>query len=202
MRCSARRPRLLRRGQQTGHGGIHRVTPYVEPLSLDEAFLDVRGPCAIAPMPPRSPETSSSDPRPGRLTCSIGVATVKFLAKLATEEAKPRATSAGRSSGPGCMSSSRSRACLPASQPARELWGVGPKTGEKLARIGIETIGDLAAQPLDRLTAALGSATGAHLHQLATLEIRGRSSSIPVPSRSGTKRPSPTSPTVPCSAES
>ena len=90
--------------------------------------------------------------------------------------------------------------CIP-NQPGAV--GVGPKTGEKLARIGIETIGDLAAQPLDRLTAALGSATGAHLHQLAHARdprpviVDSRSKSI------GHEETFPvTSPTDPCSAES
>ncbi len=145
------------------------VTPYVEPLSLDEAFLDVRGAMrnrADAAEIARDIRARILDQE--GLTCSIGVATVKFLAKLATEEAKPRASQRGPIFGSGVhvVEPGRELAFLHP-KPARELWGVGPKTGEKLARIGIETIGDLAAQPLDRLTAALGSATGAHLHQLA-----------------------------------
>lgn len=145
------------------------VTPYVEPLSLDEAFLDVRGALhgrRTAVDLARGIRSRIYDQE--GLTCSIGVAAVKFLAKLATEEAKPKASERGPIFGSGVhvIDAGRETAFLHP-KPVRDLWGVGPKTADKLGRIGIETIGDLATQPLERLTKALGNASGTHLHALA-----------------------------------
>jgi len=145
------------------------VTPLVEPLSLDEAFLDVRGALhgedvaaeIAVSIRERVFETE-------RLTCSVGVATNKFLAKLATERAKPRPSATGPVFGSGVhvIEAGRELEFLHP-LPVRDLWGVGPATGAKLSRMGIETVGDLAAQPLRHLTSALGNAVGTHLHQLA-----------------------------------
>ena len=89
------------------------------------------------------PRHPSSDPRPGRTDVLDRGRNGQFLAKLATEEAKPRATPRAGLRVRGACGRARSRACLPASQTSPGAVGVGPKTGEKLARIGIETIGDL-----------------------------------------------------------
>lgn len=146
-----------------------RFTPLIEPLSLDEAFLDVSSGRrlfgdghAIA--------TTLRETIFGEvgLWCSAGVATNKFLAKLATEEAKPSASRQGPVPGRGVF------AIEPGQEvaflhplPARALWGVGPATMAKLERLGIVTVGDIAAMPLDRLVGAVGKASGAHLHNLA-----------------------------------
>ena len=144
------------------------VTPYVEPLSLDEAFLDVRGPAQSHRCRRDCPRHPSSDPRPGRTDVLDRGRNGQISGEARHRRGQTSSDSAGPVFGSGVhvVEPGRELAFLHP-KPARELWGVGPKTGEKLARIGIETIGDLAAQPLDRLTAALGSATGAHLHQLA-----------------------------------
>jgi len=144
-------------------------TPLVEPLSLDEAFLDVRG----ALHDNQRPEDIAARIRhrilaEESLTCSVGVATNKFLAKLATSRAKPRATPAGPEFGSGVYTVAQGRE-LEFLRPLAvgELWGVGPATGAKLSRMGIETVGDLADQPRTRLIASLGQAQGRHLHRLA-----------------------------------
>jgi len=145
-------------------------TPLVEPLSLDEAFLDVRGALHGTIQPSEIAfEIRRRILDEENLTCSVGVATSKFLAKLATERAKPQATRTGPKFGSGVF------VVEPGTEleflhpmPVRNLWGVGPATGEKLSRIGIETVGDLAAQPESRLVASLGKAQGRHLHRLAS----------------------------------
>jgi DNA polymerase-4 len=148
---------------------LRDVTPLVEPLSLDEAFLDVRGAlhgedraAAIAA------EIRARVLSEQRLTCSVGVATNKFLAKLATERAKPKASPTGPVFGSGVH-------VVPVGaeldflhpMPVRELWGVGPATAKRLSSMGIETVGDLAAQPVHWLEKGIGKAAGAHLHALA-----------------------------------
>ena len=135
------------------------VTPEVEPLSMDEAFLDVGGairrlgpPAAIA----RRIRASVRDQY--ALTCSVGVATTKFVAKLASTVSKPD----------GML-------VVPATEvleflhplPVAALWGVGERTGEVLARFGLRTVGDIARTPLDTLQRELGTAAGAHLSALA-----------------------------------
>jgi len=144
-------------------------TPLIEPLSLDEAFLDVRG--ALHGID--HPEDLAARIRrrildEESLTCSVGVATNKFLAKLATSWAKPRASSSGPEFGSGVFVVEAGRE-LEFLRPlaVRELWGVGPATGARLSRMGIETVGDLADQPEARLVASLGRAQGLHLHRLA-----------------------------------
>jgi len=148
---------------------MNDFTPLVEPLSLDEAFLDVRG-ALHGRVQPRdlAAEIRHRILEQEDLTCSVGVATSKFLAKLATERAKPRPTRSGPEFGSGVF------VVEPGSEleflhpmPVRNLWGVGPATGAKLSRIGIETVGDLAAQPEARLMASLGRAQGRHLHLLS-----------------------------------
>ena len=145
------------------------ITPLVEPLSLDEAFLDVRG---ALHGEDRAADIAADIRRrifeAEGLTCSVGVATNKFLAKLATERAKPRASLDGPKFGSGVhvVEAGRELDFLHP-MPVRDLWGVGPATEAKLSRMGIETVGDLAAQPRDRLEASLGRASGLHLHQLA-----------------------------------
>lgn len=148
---------------------LRDVTPWVEPLSLDEAFLDVRG---ALHGEDRAAEIAAAirarilDEE--QLTCSVGVATNKFLAKLATERAKPTASPQGPIFGDGVhvIAAGTERAFLDP-MPVRELWGVGPATGRRLSSMGIETVGDLAAQPRLRIEAGIGKAAGAHLHALA-----------------------------------
>jgi DNA polymerase-4 len=132
--------------------------PEVEPLSLDEAFLAVAGaqrrlgpPAAIGEL------IRATVAEQQGLTCSVGVATSKFVAKLASALSKPDGLSV-----------------VPAGAvleflhplPVTALWGVGEQTGQVLARLGLRTIGDLAHAPASALTRELGAA-GTHLAALA-----------------------------------
>ncbi len=144
-------------------------TPLVEPLSLDEAFLDLTG----AMRRWGTGAAAGHDIRRAvfdqeHLTCSVGVAPNKFLAKLASQEAKPRASVQGVQPGEAVtvVAPGEELAFLHP-LPVGRLWGVGPVTRERLERLGVTTVADLAALPLDIVVGALGKASGAHLHALA-----------------------------------
>ena len=145
------------------------ITPLVEPLSLDEAFLDVTGSLRLHGSPAtiaRSIRTRIWEDE--RLTCSVGIAPNKFLAKLGSEQAKPTASPTGPIYGRGVFEISPGEELdFLHPLPVRALWGVGKATGKRLASLGIETVGDLAAVPLDHLTRSIGVANGTHLHALA-----------------------------------
>jgi DNA polymerase-4 len=135
------------------------VTPEVEPLSLDEAFLDVGGAIRrLGPPAAIARRIRASVHGQHGLTCSVGVATTKFVAKLASTVSKPD----------GLL-------VVPAAEvlgflhplPVAALWGVGERTGEVLARFGLRTVGDIARTPADTLQRELGTAAGAHLAALA-----------------------------------
>ena len=145
------------------------ITPLVEPLSLDEAFLDVTGARRrLGDGPAIASLVRDRVLQQEELTCSVGVAPNKFLAKLATEHGKPRASARGAVPGTGItvVAPGEERAFL-RPQPAESLWGVGPKTLEKLRRLGVTTIGDIEALPVELLVQTLGDAHGRHLHALA-----------------------------------
>ncbi len=145
---------------------LRTFTPLVEPLSVDEAFCDVSGahsrPVEIARMI-RGRVRSEED-----ISCAVGVASVKFLAKLGSKLAKPVPTPSGPSGGVGVFEVpvGQEREFL-APRPVGDIWGVGPATLAHLNRIGISTIGELAAFPLKRLEGVVGKAHGRHLHDLA-----------------------------------
>jgi DNA polymerase-4 len=135
------------------------VTPLVERLGIDEAFLDVSGatgllgsPAEVANLIRRRVQEET------RLTCSVGAASTKFVAKLASGRAKPD----------GLL-------VVPADQtiaflhplPVGALWGVGRVTEEALTSRGLRTIGDIARAPLQALQRAVGEASGRALHDLA-----------------------------------
>lgn len=146
-----------------------RYTPLVEPLSLDEAFLDVTGSIRLfgdgvtIGYRIRDEIRTELD-----LGCSVGVATNKFLAKLASVEAKPRARRDRIDPGEGVT-------LVPADAAQRfldplavqRLWGVGPTTLEKLERLGISTVKDLRHIDLPVLTTAVGTNLAVHLATLA-----------------------------------
>jgi DNA polymerase-4 len=135
------------------------VTPEVEPLSMDEAFLDIGGAIRrLGPPTAIARRIRASVRGQYGLTCSVGVATTKFVAKLASTVSKPD----------GLL-------VVPAADvlgflhplPVSALWGVGERTGEVLARFGLRTVGDIARTPADTLQRQLGTAAGAHLSALA-----------------------------------
>ncbi len=145
------------------------VTPLVEPLSLDEAFLDVTGARrSLGPAPAVAAELRRTVLDAEGLQCAVGVAPNKFLAKLASAEAKPRTGADGPVPGPGVLvvEPGRELAFLHPLAVSR-LWGVGPATLAKLERFGIRTVADLAALPVETVVAALGRGAGEHLHALA-----------------------------------
>jgi DNA polymerase-4 len=135
------------------------VTPLVEPLSLDEAFLDVSGAIRLFGSPASiGRQIRQRVAQQQQITCSVGIATSKFLAKLASVHCKPD----------GLL-------VIPAGAaleflhplPVSALWGVGDKTRQTLTRLGLRTVGDIAGTPLDALERDLGKAAAAHLHALA-----------------------------------
>jgi DNA polymerase IV len=135
------------------------ITPLVEPLALDEAFLDVAG--ALRRL--GSPSTIGALIREKvfdqqGITCSVGVASTKFVAKLASTRCKP--------DGLLVVPVDGTVAFLHA-LPVAALWGVGERTEEILWRLGLRTVSDLAHTPVDTLRRELGDAVGEHLHNLA-----------------------------------
>jgi DNA polymerase IV len=142
---------------------VYRVfedaTPLVEGLSIDEAFLDVRGLERIAGTPLEIAVRLRRAVRERvRLPITVGIARTKFLAKVASGVAKP--------DGLLVVPPHRELAFLHP-LPVERLWGVGTVTAEKLRRVGITTVGDVAALPEGALVALLGRASGRQLHALA-----------------------------------
>ena len=135
------------------------VTPIVEPLSLDEAFLNVSG--ALRRLGSATAIAELIRARvydEQRITCSVGVASTKFVAKLASTQAKP--------DGLLVVPINKVTAFLHP-LPVGALWGVGERTEERLVSLGLRTVGDLAHTPVETLTRALGQASGDRLHDLA-----------------------------------
>lgn len=138
---------------------FREVTPLVEPLSIDEAFLDVSGARRLLGSPRRIAELIRSRVREETgLTCSVGVAATKFMAKLASGRAKP--------DGLLVIPRSETLAFL-RPLPVGALWGVGASTQASLERMGLLTVADLADAPLHVLQKAVGDASGRKLHELA-----------------------------------
>ena len=138
---------------------FHEVTPLVEPLSIDEAFLDVSGARRLLGSPRRIAELIRSRVlEETGLTCSVGVAATKFMAKLASGRAKPD----GLLVVPRAETLSFLRPL-----PVGALWGVGASTQASLERMGLLTVADLADAPLHVLQKAVGDASGRRLHDLA-----------------------------------
>ena len=164
-----RAPQPLRRDERRIHVIFREYTPLVEGISLDEAFLDVTG--ATRLFGPATEIAAAIRARVATelgLACSVGVAPVKFLAKLASEAAKPRASLRGVVAGAGVVvvePGQELRFLHPL--PIESLWGVGPATAARLRRLGVTTVGELAAVPADVLEAAVGRAHGSHLGRLA-----------------------------------
>ncbi|MDQ1391852.1 MAG: polymerase [Acidimicrobiaceae bacterium] len=152
---------------------IHQIfqayTPLVEGIALDEAFLDVSGAASLfgdGPAVGRRIRTQVQSEL--GLSSSVGVAASKFVAKLASEAAKPKASPAGIVAGAGLVvvEPGEELAFLHP-MPVEALWGVGSVTAGRLRGLGVDTIGELAAIPLDTLERSLGVASGRHLHELA-----------------------------------
>jgi DNA polymerase-4 len=138
---------------------LRDVTPLVQPISVDEAFLDV----AAAVRAQGRPAVIAAGIRRRvagelQLSCSVGIASTKFVAKVASARCKPD----------GML-------VVPKDDvleflhplPVTVLWGVGARTVEPLHRLGIRTVGELAATPTDTLRRAVGAASALHLHSLA-----------------------------------
>ena len=138
---------------------FHSFTPLVEPISLDEAFLDVTKAKrllgdgrAIATAIRAKVEEQEG------ITCSVGIASSKFIAKLASQRCKPN----------GMLEIPTDRVLTFLHPlPVSALWGVRPKTNEVLEQLGLHTVGNIAQTPPQTLIRALGQAAGESLYELA-----------------------------------
>lgn len=135
------------------------ATPLVEGLSIDEAFLDVRGMRRLAGSPAEMAVRLRRDVRERvGLPITVGVARTKFLAKVASGVAKPDGLLVVPPDG---------ELDFLHPLPVERLWGVGPKTAARLHECGIRTVAQVAAATEEALVAMLGRAAGRHLHALA-----------------------------------
>jgi len=160
---------------------LHEVTPLVEPIGLDEAFLDVTGAQRLL----GEADEIAADIRRRVLAelglgCTVGIGRSKLVAKLASRAAKPRAERSGTRPGPGIVRvEPEDELTFLYPMPVTALWGVGPATTARLHALGIETVAELAEVPPDVLLRHFGRAHGAHLADLA----RGVDPSPVVPDR-------------------
>jgi DNA polymerase-4 len=135
------------------------TTPIVEPISLDEAFLDVGGATTLFGEPAAiATRIRAEVEREVGVTCSVGVAPSKFVAKLASDLCKPDGMLVVPRDGVGAFLDPL---------PVGRLWGVGAKTGELLGRLGIRTVRELGETPQSILARVLGDQTAGHLRNLA-----------------------------------
>jgi len=139
-------------------GIFRRYTPLVEPVSLDEAFLDITASVRLFGPPEEIARKIRAEVRAETgLTVSAGVASSKFVAKIASDMNKP--------DGLTVVPRGKEQEFLGPLRVGR-LWGVGEATRSALAEMGVQTIGDLAAVPEEAVVRKLGK-HGAHLHRLA-----------------------------------
>jgi len=135
---------------------LREITPEMQDVGIDEAFLD------ITEVPGSSEEIAARIKRgimdATGLTCSIGIAANKLVAKIASDMQKPDGLTIVE---PG------TEADVLAPLAVRKLWGVGPKTEEHLKKMDINTIGELAACPVDELASHFGPSHGQYLHDAA-----------------------------------
>ncbi|MEO3759896.1 DNA polymerase IV [Mycobacterium sp. B14F4] len=138
---------------------FHDTTPIVEPLSVDEAFLDVSGLRRVSGTPVEIAAGLRAQVRDRvGLPITVGIARTKFLAKVASQEAKP--------DGLLLVPPDRELAFLHP-LPVRRLWGVGAKTAEKLHSYGIDTVSDVAELSETTLASLVGGAMGGRLFALS-----------------------------------
>ena len=135
------------------------ITPLVQPLSVDEAFLDISGAQKLMGTPSQIGEVIRARVSDEQgITCSVGVASTMFVAKLATNFAKPDGLHV-----------------VPADKvieflhplPIGALWGVGEKTAEQLSRLGLVNVADIANTPVKTLARVIGQAAAEHLYELS-----------------------------------
>jgi DNA polymerase IV len=132
---------------------LHRLTALVEQISIDEAFLDVTALETPGDVLAARLQTTIRDEL--GLSCSLGVAANKLVAKIATDVGKSMVRS-GKMPQAICIVPLGDEAAFLAPLPTTALWGVGPKTADKLTALGIRTIGDIAAWPVDDLARRFG----------------------------------------------
>jgi DNA polymerase-4 len=157
------------------------ITPLVEPIGLDEAFLDVAGAIRMLGLPAAIAHGLRDRVRSDlSLGCAVGIGRSKMIAKLASRAAKPRASRAGLEPGPGVvLVEPEVEMSFLHSHPVEALWGVGPATATRLHELGVRTVGDLAAIPAETLVRRVGKASGLHLAALS----RGEDPSPVTPDR-------------------
>jgi DNA polymerase-4 len=137
---------------------FERFTPLIEPLSIDEAFLDVTASQSLfGPADEIAAKIRAEVREATGLTCSAGVSTVKFIAKIASDCNKPDGLTVVP---PG------SEKEFLAPLPVGRLWGVGPRLAEALAGMGVTRVGDIARRPREDFDRRFG-ASGAHVWRLA-----------------------------------
>lgn len=135
------------------------LTPYVERIGLDEAFLDVAGARTVHGSPIQVAKLLRARVREETgLVCSVGAAATKFVAKLASGLAKPDGL---------LVVPKDETVALLHPLPISALWGVGGKTEEALRARGYHTVGDLANTPVEVLKRVMGDAAGQRLHDLS-----------------------------------
>lgn len=137
---------------------FEEFSPTIEPLSIDEAFLDMTGTQAMGTPLELAIALQRRIFEVTGLTCSIGIAHNKFLAKLSSDLKKPNGIT---------MVPDGQEKDFIAPLPVRKLWGVGPKSEAKIRELGIETIGDVAEADLTRLREQLGRSMADHIYALA-----------------------------------